>query len=96
MTDPFDALGLSPDADEAEIRRRYLDLVRQYPPEHAPEEFARIREAYDRLRDPVERVERLVFSLDTTDSIEDIIAELRSRSSASRIPTKTLLSLAEG
>lgn len=43
MNDPYVQLGLSPSADETEIRRRYLELVRQFPPDRAPERFAEIR-----------------------------------------------------
>ena len=46
MTDPYAVLGLSPDSDDAAIRRRYLELVRQYTPEHHPKKFAEIRAAF--------------------------------------------------
>src|SRR5438270_521051 len=31
MTEPYDVLGLPADADDEAIRRRYLELVRQFP-----------------------------------------------------------------
>src|SRR6266478_5994622 len=43
MTDPFLVLELPPDADDAAIRARYLELVRRRPPEQAPERFAAVR-----------------------------------------------------
>ena len=96
MTDPYEVMGISPDADEAAMRRRYLELVRQYPPEKCPEQFAEIRQAYDELRDPVARLQLQLFGVRSKDTVDDIIAELRSRVQATRIPTETLLSLAEG
>jgi curved DNA-binding protein CbpA len=96
MTDPYEVMGISPDADEAAMRRRYLELVRQYPPEKCPEQFAEIRQAYDELRDPVARLRQQLFGVRSKDTVDDIIAELRSRVQATRIPTETLLSLAEG
>ena len=45
-------LGVSAEADEAEIRRAYLEKVRQHPPDRDPDLFERVRDAYDRLRDP--------------------------------------------
>ena len=48
MNDPYVQLGLPPSADETEIRRRYLELVRQFPPDRAPERFAEIRAATTR------------------------------------------------
>ena len=40
MTDPYEVFGLPDDSDDEAIRRRYLELVRQYPPEHQPQRFA--------------------------------------------------------
>ena len=49
--DPYAVLGLPADSDDEAIRRRYLELVRQYSPEQHPQEFSRIRQAYENLRD---------------------------------------------
>lgn len=45
--DPWALLGVDRDADRETIRRSYADLIRRYKPEHFPEEFRRIREAYE-------------------------------------------------
>ena len=50
MTDPYQILDLPPDSDDEAIRRRYLELVRRFPPERNPEKFASIRSAYESLR----------------------------------------------
>jgi len=93
MTDPYTILGVSPDVDEAALRWRYLELVRQNPPEKRPRQFAEIREAYEHLRDPVSRLEKQVFQVQGHESLDDIVANLQSRVQAARIPTETLLSL---
>ena len=36
MSDPYEVLGLPRTADEAETRPRYLELVRQFPPDRDP------------------------------------------------------------
>ncbi len=95
MADPHSILEVSPDIDEAGLRRRYLELVRQNPPEKCPRQFAEIREAYEQLRDPAKRLERQLFQVRGGESLDDVIADLRSRVQATRIPTETLLSLAE-
>jgi curved DNA-binding protein CbpA len=46
---PHDTLGLPPSATADEITRAYRKLVRRYPPELAPEQFARIHRAYQLL-----------------------------------------------
>ena len=69
MTDPYRTLGVALHSDEAEIRRRYLELVREFPPERDPQRFAEIRAAYEQLRDPIVRMRTLLFDVDTEDSI---------------------------
>lgn len=57
MRDPFTVLGVADDAGDAEIRRRYLALVRDFPPDLAPERFQELRAAYDALSDARKRLE---------------------------------------
>ena len=59
MRDPFTVLGVAEDADDAEIRRRYLALVRDFPPDRDPDRFREYRAAYDALSD--ERGSRLTL-----------------------------------
>ncbi len=58
--DPFMTLGVSPDADEAQMRARYLELVKQYSPERDPEKFQEIRTAFDAVKDPLSIARRLI------------------------------------
>jgi len=95
MPDPYETLGLPRGCDEADVRRRYLELVRQYPPDRAPERFTEIHQAYEKLRDPVVRVESKLFDLESSGTLTGIMAELRQRLRGARFPTQTLLSLAE-
>ena len=76
MPNPSEMLGVSPDASETEIRNRYLQLVREFPPDRAPERFAEIRAAFDELGNPSIQLERRLFSLATRDSLEDLQADL--------------------
>jgi curved DNA-binding protein CbpA len=55
--DPFTILGVDETAGDAEIRRRYLALVREYPPDRAPQRFQAIRAAYEALGDERKRLE---------------------------------------
>jgi curved DNA-binding protein CbpA len=57
MRDPFTVLGVTDDADDAEIRQHYLALVREFPPDRAPERFQELRAAYDALSDERKRLE---------------------------------------
>jgi curved DNA-binding protein CbpA len=96
MADPYETLGLAAGADDTTVRRRYLELVRQHPPERSPEKFAAICAAYEELRDPVKRLEHRLFQTHNNDSLDNIIADVRARLRSQRIPLDTLLSLAEG
>jgi len=57
MRDPFSIFGVHEDASDAEIRRRYLALVRDYPPDRSPEWFREYRTAYEALSDERKRLE---------------------------------------
>ena len=45
--DPFRLLGVAPGVSARDLRKAYLRLIRSYKPEHSPEEFKRIRDAYE-------------------------------------------------
>lgn len=66
-TPPKDArevLGVGPNAGDAEIRAAYLRKVKEHPPDRAPEQFERIRDAYDLLRDPRRRALQMLLAVD--------------------------------
>ncbi len=92
MTDPYQVLGLAPDADDETIRRRYLELVRQYPPEQQPQKFAAVRAAYESLRDLDTRLRHRLFEAGRNDSVDAIIEELACRTTRRRLSLETLLS----
>ncbi|MCE9563212.1 MAG: J domain-containing protein [Planctomycetes bacterium] len=45
--DPFELLGVEMSASETDIKRAYTRLIRRFKPEHFPEQFRLIREAYE-------------------------------------------------
>ena len=62
-------------AGEGEIRQRYLELVRAFPPEQAPERFAAMHAAYQALRDPAARLESQLFGFECQDDSLETLAE---------------------
>ena len=58
--DPYAVLGVEPAVDDAGIRAAYRAAVQAHPPERDPEGFRRVRAAYEALRDPRARIERLL------------------------------------
>jgi curved DNA-binding protein CbpA len=60
--DARQVLGIGPDAGDQEIRAAYLRKVKEHPPDHSPEEFEKIRDAYNTLSDPRRRMRDLLTS----------------------------------
>lgn len=57
VADPFAVLGVAEDAGDEAIKRRYLALVRAFPPDREPERFQAYRRAYEATRDARVRAE---------------------------------------
>jgi len=45
----YKILRVAKNASPEDVRNAYVRLVRRYPPEHFPEKFAQLREAYQQL-----------------------------------------------
>src|SRR5437762_6999275 len=85
MADPFRVLGVPPDADGEAIRRRYLELARQFPPEQHPDRFAKRRAAYEKVKDLDGRVRYRLFDAGREDTIEAITEEVTCRAPRRRV-----------
>lgn len=77
--DPHSILGIAKDAGEEEVRRAYLEKIRQFPPDRSPEEFERIRDAYAILSNPVHRTLTQLFSVDPELSLIDLADHLENK-----------------
>jgi|SRR4051812_5058857 curved DNA-binding protein CbpA len=93
MNDPYAVLGVKPEDDDDTIRKRYLELVRQYTPEHNPEKFAAVRAAYEKLKDLDARVRHRLFEQGKRDGIDEVIEELTCRIPRRRYTLQTLLNV---
>ena len=89
----YHTLGLAPDCSEADLRCRYLELVRQYPPEKYPERFSKIHEAYEVLNNPLDSLEEMLFNTKSDDTVEQIIADTLNDIRNERLPTEVLLQM---
>jgi hypothetical protein len=93
MHNPYAVLGIEEHADQQQIRARYLELVRESPPDRDPERFALIRSAYDELRQPEARVERAVRQVKSLDSLDALADDVHRRLAAHRWTAESLLRL---
>ena len=73
--DPRLILGVSQEAGDEEIRAAYLRKVKEFPPDRAPAEFERIRDAYELLRDPRRRALHMLLSVDPHEPLESLLDE---------------------
>jgi DnaJ-class molecular chaperone len=77
MKTPFEILDIPENSDDITVKKAYLRMVRQYPPERFPEAFQRVRAAYELIKT---QKDRLRFSLfDTTlPAVDELIADIRA------------------
>ncbi len=59
-------LGVEEAAGDEALRAAYLRGLREFPPDREPERFQELREAYDLLRDPRNRIARLFSEAEST------------------------------
>ncbi|MDR2439679.1 MAG: J domain-containing protein [Planctomycetaceae bacterium] len=91
----YHTLELLPGCSEEVLRKRYLELVQQFPPESHPDKFSKIHEAYEKLRDPLGTISELLISLHHNDSMEQIIEVFLTAIRNERLPTSALLKMGE-
>ena len=71
---PYQLLGIAEDTeDDDAIRNAWLDAVRRYPPDEHSEQFARIREAYEMIRDRESRYRLRTFGDPRVRNIDALI-----------------------
>ena len=70
MDNLYDILQIDDKVRSIEIKKAYIKMLRQYPPEKSPEQFKKIREAYEILVDPLLKAEYDAF-INYKDKIEE-------------------------
>ncbi|MBV9125794.1 MAG: J domain-containing protein [Planctomycetes bacterium] len=75
-TDPYQLLGVRPGVQARDLRRAYTRLIRTYKPEQYPEQFRRIRDAYEAILRHVEMYGRWSGSPQPTPAEEEPPEEL--------------------
>lgn len=78
MINPYGVLGLKRDAGDAEIRKRYLAMVRAHPPGRDPQAFQQIAKAYEAIKTPEARVETHLFGWARYDTFDELLADMET------------------
>lgn len=95
MPDPYEVLGVAAaSADDATVRRRYLELTREFPPEQHPTKAAAVRAAYDALRDLDARVRQRLLDEGFDGTVDTVLELLRCQTPPRRYTLDELLKAA--
>ena len=79
MSLPNEILGVAANASSDEIRAAYLDKVKEFPPDRAPEEFERIRDAYETLRDPRRRAQAMLMAGEAGAPLDSLLDTIKTK-----------------
>ena len=92
MHDPYSILSLpdGEDLTDERVRQRYLQLIKEFPPEQRPAKFAAIRAAYEKVRTLPARAGYRLFDRGSEDTLEAIIEAAEGESARPR-PTMAQL-----
>jgi curved DNA-binding protein CbpA len=91
--DPYVVLGLRHGATSEEVRQAYFRMVRAHSPEADPEEFKRVRTAYESLRSTRHRVELALLTFD--DKVVEVDLDLVARAADGDVDLASLALAAE-
>lgn len=94
MPNPFAVLGVAETADDATIKKAYLQQVREHPPERDPERFQVIRAAYESIKTRQDRLRHQIFQQEPPDLSGLVAAALQpgSRRRPSEAQVRQVLS----
>ena len=85
MLSNYFILGLDLDVTDEEIRKRYLELIKQYTPEKDPNRFQEITSAYEQIKTPRARIRGKLFgALSVSDAEEALLFLGRARTAVRR------------
>jgi curved DNA-binding protein CbpA len=70
--DPWNTLGVRPEADDDEIRAAYMNKVKEYPPDRCGPQFEKIRDAYEQLKNSYRRAKYLILGAKADRPLESL------------------------
>ncbi len=91
FSNAYQILELKSGATSEEIRRAYLNLVRQHPPDRSPDKFREIHAAYEMLNDPMNLATALMTANRVRPDLSAVIVE--AEKVRPRLATLNLLAL---
>ncbi len=58
----YQILQISKEASDDDVKVAYIRMVKQHPPEQDPDQFIKVRKAYENLKDPAKRAKEDLFT----------------------------------
>jgi len=89
MKTPFEILQIDHESDDEAIRKGYLAMVQQFPPERFPDEFQRVRAAYESIKTEKARIALALFDHSLPD-MNEMAADIMARARPGRPTEKQL------
>jgi curved DNA-binding protein CbpA len=74
--DPWSVLGVSPEANDEQIRAAYVQKVKEFPPDRSGPQFERVRDAYEQLKDPYRRAKYVILGANADRPLESWVDDV--------------------
>ncbi len=88
MKTPFEILDVPVEADDEEIKSAYLQAVKRWPPEKYPEQFQRVRRAYEKIATHRDRHAFMLFDISLPEPADLLESMMELRGDGSRPPVE--------
>lgn len=88
MNNPFELLAVSADATDEAIKKAYLQKVKEYPPDQAPEQFQAIRRAYEAIQNHKARLAYTLFHIEPPNV--DVLSQTLLQNTPTQRPDEAL------
>ncbi len=88
MKTPYEILEVEEGADDAQIKKAYLAMVRRFPPERSPDDFRRIHQAFALIKTEEDRLNHRLFHCRLPTPVEIAAVVLPTNEARKRVGEK--------
>jgi curved DNA-binding protein CbpA len=92
MKTPYEILGIPENCNDKTVKQGYLEMVKKFSPERFPDDFQRVRTAFEQIKTEQDRVALALFDKTLPDPAE-VIRELTTGETNARPDEQTLQKL---
>ncbi len=89
---PYLVLNVPAGADDAAIRRAYLEAIKLAPPDGHPKRFQALSQAYERIKDEPSRINYALFNKDpfASSPVDLLVRYVQARSHVPPLPFEAM------